>query len=287
MNADWTIDCGPDGTILFGSQQSQLPFAIAPEIGDASRDTQDNTLPGVDGSLFGRDTVAGQTVAFGLTALGETDEEATALYDAFRRLWRADSIRSTPGAMATLTAPSGRSTFGRPRRITPALYPPGSAAIGITADFATADDLWYEPEEFITVPLASSQGGGLVSPLKSPLVARGYTTAQNAFVVRGTRSTWPVVTIRGPILNPTVEVPGSFRFSAAASLTYDEYLTIDARPGRQSVTRNGDRSAALTRTSTLLPAAVLPVGPHTMTLSGSASGAPTARLVWRPATTTP
>lgn len=348
MNGDWKLDCGPDGSVLFGSQQSQYPFAIAPEIGDADRDTQDSTLTGVDGTSFGADTVSGQTDAFGLTAIGDTDDEARALYDEFRRLWRADTIRTVPGAVATLTAPSGRSTFGRPRRITPAFYPPGSAAIGITADFATADDLWYGDEEHLEVPIASSQSGGFVfrrysdevgltleetapgsglylpdglmesppgsglySPdgliefpvgsglfsttsrvivsegLTFPLVARGYTTATNGFVVGGSRPTWPVITIRGQILNPVVDVPGAFTFAAPTSLAYDEWLTIDTRPGRRFVSRNGVQSAKLTRASTLLPSASLRPGAHMMTLTGSTSGSPSARIAWRPAFTTP
>ncbi len=349
MSNHWKIDCGSDGVILFGSQSSRYPFAIAPEIGDADRENQDSTLPGVDGNFFGDDTTAGQTVAFGLNAVGETDAEAAALYAAFRKAWRADSIRRTPGATATLTAPSGRSTFGRPRRITPAYMPTGAGAIGVTADFATQDDLWYGPEDYLQVPFALSQSGGFVfreysnvegltlvedpvgsgqyltsglvesppgsgqyltdglleSPpgsgqyattsrvtvsegLKFPLVARGYTTAENTFTVLGDVPTWPVITINGPVLNPTVEVAGQFRFTAATSLRYDEQLTIDTRPGQQTVLRNGNQIASLTRTSTLLPAAALPPGRHTFTLSGSSSsGAPTARIAWRAAYPTP
>ncbi|MBT1542481.1 hypothetical protein KK103_11965 [Curtobacterium flaccumfaciens pv. flaccumfaciens] len=349
MSTDWKLDCGPDGVILFGSQSSRYPFDKAPEISDAERENQDSSLPGIDGNFFGDDTTAGQTVAFGLNALGETDAEAEALYAAFRKAWRADSIRRTPGATATLTAPSGRSTFGRPRRITPAYMPIGSGAVGVTADFATQDDLWYGPEDYLQVPFALSQSGGFVfreysnvegltlaesspgsglylptglteeppgsglyspdglieSPpgsglyattsrvttaegLRFPLVARGYTTAENTFTVLGDVPTWPIITINGPILNPTVEVAGQFRFTAATSLRYDEQLTIDTRPGRQSVLRNGTQIASLTRTSTLLPAAALPPGSHTFTLSGSSSsGAPTARIVWRAAYPTP
>jgi hypothetical protein len=288
VSTDWKIDCGSDGVILFGSQSSRYPFAIAPEVGDADRANQDSTLPGIDGNFFGVDTTAGQTVAFGMTAIGETDAEAEALYAALRRAWRADTIRATPGAVATLTAPSGRSTFGRPRRITPAYMPIGSGAIGITADFATQDDRWYGPQRTLPVPLRLSQSGGFVFPLKFPMVSRGYTTAANAFTVDGDVDTWPVITIKGPILNPTVEVPGCFRFSAALTLLYDEQLRIDTRPGRQTVLRTGSKIAALTRTSTLLAAASLSPGSHTFTLSGSSStGSPTAQIAWRPAYTTP
>jgi hypothetical protein len=288
MSAAWKLDCGPDGSILFGPQSTNLPFAIAPEIGDPSRENQDGTLPGVDGSFFGVDTTGGQTIAFGLTAVGDTDAEANALYSAFRKVWRADTIRRTPGAVATLTAPSGRSTFGRPRRITPTYYPTDAAVIGITADFSTTDDLWYGDEESLTVPFAISQSGGLVAPLKSPLVARGYTTRENTFTVTGEQPTWPIITIRGPVLNPQVEVAGRLLFAASTSLAYDEWLTIDTRPGLRSVLRNGSRIAALARSSTLLPSASIPPGAHTFTLSGSSStGNPTATIAWRPAHSTP
>ncbi|TDW69180.1 hypothetical protein EDF51_106164 [Curtobacterium sp. PhB25] len=288
MSKSWQIDCGSDGIILFGPQSSRYPFAIAPELGDPDRETQDSSLPGVDGTFFGIDTTAGQTIAFGLTAVGETDEEARQLYAALRRVWRADSIRSTPGAMAKLTHPSGRSTFGRPRRFTPAFYPDAAGAVGATLDFATSDDLWYDEPDYIRVPLAVSQSGGLVEPLVEPLVAYGSTTAANTFTVKGEVPTWPVITIEGPIVNPTVEVTGRFRFTAATSLRYDETLVIDTRPGRQSVLRNGTQIAALTRSSTLLTDASLPPGNYTLLLSGSSSsGAPTARADWLAAYPTP
>lgn len=348
MSNTWQIDCGPDGSILFGPQSTRYPFAVAPELGDPERTDQDSSLPGVDGNLFGVDTVGGQTISFGLTAVGETDEEAATLYRALHNVWRADSIRSTPGAVATLTAPSGRSTFGRPRRFTPTFFPNGAGAVGATCDFATQDDRWYGDADYLQVPLAISQSGGLVereysaggmsltpsadypgffdttglepapngsgmflpgelpetspgsglyatssrvllrSGLKEPLVARGYTTSANTFHVDGDMPTWPVVTVQGPIVNPTVEVTGRFRFTANTSLRYDETLVIDTRPGRRSVLRNGSQIAALTRTSTMLSDSALPPGNYTLILSGSSSsGAPTARVDWRAAYSTP
>ena len=349
MSNSWKLDCGPDGTILFGPQSTRYPFSADPKIGDSDRQTQDADLEGVDGALFGIDTTAGQTIAFELTAVGETDDEANALYAAFRKAWRADSIRSTRGAVATLTAPSGRSIFGRPRRITPIYYPDRAGVVGIVADFATRDDLWYGPEQFLSVPLAVSQSGGLVerhyapgesfgvvevisgtnlyavgqlaqsptetglylpgpiaeSPsgsglfplpagqllydgLKEPLVARGYTTQANAFVVGGDMDTWPTVTIRGQILNPGVEVAGVFRYATQTSLAFDESITISTRPGARSVLRNGDQIASLTRTSDLLSSAALSPGSHTLTLTGSAStGTPEAVISWRAAYSAP
>lgn len=288
MAQNWTIDTGDGVPLAFGSQQSGYPFSDAPEFGDPDRTAPDKHLPGVDGTVFGVDTLGGQTVTFALNALGEDDDEAEARYAAFRSKWRDPALRGQAGAVATLTSPRGRRAFGRPRRNVPHLYPPGAGAVGITADFETTDDLWYGPEEVLPVPLALSQGGGLVSPLRSPLVARGYTTQANTFVVGGVVPTWPVITLRGQVVNPAVEVAGVFRFAAGTSLAYDEWITIDTRPGRRSVSRNGTRIAALTRSSDSLDRAALNPGAHTLTLTGSASsGNPSASIAWRAAYPTP
>lgn len=346
MNSTWMLDCGPDGTILFGPQTTRYPFSKEPTIGDTDRTVQDAVLDGVDGSLFGVDTTAGQTIAFELHAIGNDDFEAAALWAAFKRAWRADSVRSTRGATATLTAPSGRSIFGRPRRCTPTPYPDGAGAVAITADFATRDDLWYGPEQTHRVEIGTTQGGGFVfddttplegpveqpagsgfytttglpeSPsssgfyapdgleeypygsglygttravrrrgLKFPLVARGYSTQANTFVVDGELNAWPVFTIHGQILNPSVRIDDTFTVTYPGSLNYDETLTIDTRPGRRSVLRNGTQIAALSRSSSLLSSASLTPGAHTLTLTGSSSsGSPDAVVTWRSVYPTP
>lgn len=127
-----------------------------------------------------------------------------------------------------------------------------------------------------------------MSPLRSPLVARGYTTRANTFVVGGELDAWPVITIHGQILNPGVRVDGLFSFTYPGSLRYDETLVIDTRPGRRTVLRNGTQIAALSRSSSLLEAAALAPGSHTLTLTGSSSsGSPDAVVSWRSVYPTP
>jgi hypothetical protein len=261
-----------------------------PDIGDPDREVDDKSNARADGLQFGSDFIGGRTVGLSFGVEGSTPDEARGAYERLATIWRADAVRNTPGALAELVSDSGRSAFGRPRRLAPSAFhlmntPP---QIDIEADFAQADDLWYGQEDVVTVPLVLSQGGGLVAPLKSPLVARGYTTRANSFVVLGTKPTWPVITIRGAILNPGVEVAGVCRFAASTSLAYDEWITIDTRPGRRSVLRNGQKIAALSRTSDPLTRAALTPGAHSITLSGSsATGTPTASISWRAAYPTP
>lgn len=347
MPGSWSLRYpGVDVTFAEGSGVTlrEFPGESSPTITD-----EDYLNVRVDGSSMGVDTIGGRTIPLSFAIDGPTEAIVRGRWAQLRSWWRADAVRSTPGAVAELVSDQGRSAFGRPRRIEPTLAWYHDPVMTVEADFAAVDDLWYGAEDSLQVPFALSQSGGFVfreyadgdgptlvedpagsglfstaglvespagsglyapdvlveSPsasglyattssgvvregLRFPLVTRGYTTSANTFEVAGEEATWPVITIQGPVLNPTVEVAGKFRFSAATSLKYDESLTIDTRPGRQTVLRNGSRIASLTRTSSLLSDAALPPGSYTFTLSGSSStGAPTAQITWRSAYSTP
>lgn len=276
----------PGTDIPFGPTATGLPISAAPEYGPTDLSVDDQNGARSDGVILGQDFRHGTTITFELHAIGATRDEAAALATAFMTAWRGDAIRSTPGAVAELRAPSGRSALGRPRRaaLDETLARHGKYAI--TVDFVTIDDVWYGDVESIEVPIALSQSGGLVGPLKSPLVSRGSSTRQNAFVVGGTLPTWPTITMNGSILNPVVAVAGRFQYAAATSLKYDENIRIDSRRG--TVLRNGSQLAALTRSSDLIEDALLDPGAYTLTLSGSSTtGNPTAEIAWRSAFPTP
>lgn len=347
MPGSWSLRYpGVDVTFAEGSGVTlrEFPGESSPTITD-----EDYLNVRVDGTSMGVDTIGGRNIPLSFAIDGPTEAVVRSRWAQLRSWWRADAVRSTPGALAELVSDQGRSAFGRPRRIEPTLAWYHDPVMTVEADFTAVDDLWYGAENSLRVPFALSQSGGFVfrqyasgdgptlvedpagsglfstaglvespagsglyapddlieSPAgsglyattskvviseghKFPVVARGYTTSANTFEVVGEEATWPVITIQGPVLNPTVEVAGRFRFSAATSLQFDESLTIDTRPGRQTVLRNGTRIASLTRTSSLLSEASLPPGSHTFTLSGSSSsGAPTAQISWRSAFSTP
>ncbi|UWD83662.1 phage tail family protein [Curtobacterium flaccumfaciens] len=277
----------PGQDVIF-TDESGIYLRKHPEVADYDIAIDDADNVRGDGSQVGQDFHGGRTIGLTFGVLGRTEAELRKRASILAGLWDAASVRSRPGELAELVSDAGRSAFGRPRKIAPSDVFPEANMQTVEAQFRQVDKLWYGPEDSLEVPLALTQGGGLVSPLKSPLVARGSTSAANVFVVEGEQPTWPVITIRGPISNATVEVAGLFRFTAASSLRYDEWLTIDTRPGQRSVTRNGSRIGSLTRSSSLLPSAALPPGSHTLTLSGSsASGTPSAQIIWRAAYSTP
>ena len=282
MPGPWSLRY-PGVDVTF-SDASGVFLREAPDIADYDIETDDFANIRADDSQFGHDFHGGRTIGlvFGIT--GSSEAEMWDRFEGLASVWNAAAVRSTPGAVTELVSDRGRSAFGRPRRIAPSDVYPEAGMLSVQATFRQAGKLWYGEPDTLQVPLGLSQGGGLVAPLKEPLVARGTTTRQNTFVVGGREPTPIVATIRGAVLSPVIEVAGCFRYASAASLAFDDWLTIDTRPGRQSVSRNGTKIASLTRTSSLLTDGFLPPGSHTLTLSGSsASGSPTASIDWRSA----
>ncbi|QKS14795.1 hypothetical protein HUN59_14860 [Curtobacterium sp. Csp2] len=267
---------------------SGIYLRVTPDIADYDIADGDVDSARADGTQVGMDFHHGRTIGVTFGILGSSEAE---MWDRFNQLasyWNAAAVRSAPGALAELVSPRGRSAFGRPRKISPSDVSPEAKMMTVQTTFRQVDKLWYGAPDQLTVPFAISQGGGLVAPLKEPLVARGYTTRANTFTVAGSEPTPFVATIRGAILNPGIEIAGVAKYAAQTSLAYDETLTIDTRPGRMSVLRNGTKIASLTRNSDLLTDGVLSPGPGSLTLTGSSStGNPTATLMWRSATLAP
>lgn len=282
--ADWRL-VYDDVDLAFGSIRSGYVFPSAPEFGSPELTNDDAARPRGDGVLFGQDTRSGTTVTFAIDVVGSGEAGVLSKLSPLAAAWRADSIRQTPGATATLVADTGRVTFGRPRRFAHSHAARKDGLIQVTADFATADDLWYGDEQSARVNLVPPSGGGLVAPLASPLSTTPTSDRSTSIRVDGELPTWPVFEVAGPITNPVIEVVGLFRLGFSLSLAYDQKLVVDTRPWARSILRNGASVAgALTSSSARLSRASIPPGSHETVLRGtSATG--TASLVtrWRPA----
>jgi len=285
MPADWTLTY-PGTSLDFGSIRSGYVFRTAPEISDPERETDDERLPRADGVAFGRDYFGGRTITFELDAVADGEAALRASVGRLAQAWRADRVRSTPGAMATLVARHAggeRLIYGRPRRFATidTVTPQGVSAV--VADFATADDRFYSvTEHSAVVSLVPEPTGGLLAPLASPLTTSVSSRRTTVVDVGGVLGAWPVVTIEGPIADPVVEI-GPVTLAFTIGLNYDHRLVIDTRPWARTVLRNGASFAgALTRRSTRLSRAEIPPGRHQFVLRGSsATGTATARLAWR------
>ncbi|WNN93973.1 minor tail protein [Arthrobacter phage Nitro] len=276
--------------LAFGSIESGYVFTTAPDLGAREIEHEDERRPRTDGVSFGQDFMAGRTLTFELDVSGADEADAKAKLARLSRAWRADAVRNTPGATATLTSGSGRVAFGRPRRFASNddLQPQGLSTV--VADFATADELWYGgTEQGVTVSLVPTPSGGLMAPLAAPLSTTISSDRSQGVTIGGELPTWPVFEIRGPVTNPSVELVGALRMDFRLVLAYDQKLVIDTRPWARSILRNGASVAGtITRTSTRLARAALAPGAYEFVLRGTANtGNPSATIRWREAYITP
>ncbi|SFN66062.1 hypothetical protein [Mycetocola miduiensis] len=287
MAGKWLVSSGTATVEIWESSGHPVVLTSAPEIGYGVR-TDDVSMPGGDGIIFGADELDGSSILLTLD-IGDLLSESAAVsaLQQVRQVWRADQVRRTPGAVSTLEAPSGRLTFGRPRRFSHDDTYRKQGLIRATCDFTATSDLWFSGvENEASVTLVPSPGGGLIAPLQSPLATTETSDRSTAFTVTGEVSTCGIYEVEGPLIDPVVEVVGLFRLEYRGTLAFDEVLTIDTRPHVRTARRNG-ASVSLAPTSTRMSQTALPPGRHELVLRG-ASEAGTARVTarWRDAFTT-
>lgn len=285
---EWTLSY-PGTSYTWGYPWGEVINLTAPDLGVADIRADDADQPRRDGRLFGFDYRSGLTITFELglsTRAGEL--AARDLAETLRRAWRADPVRSSPGAVASLTARHvgrERVTYGRPRRCGTVDQAAPQGYIAAVADFVTVDDLWYSPTvESQTITIAPPLGGGLTGSLASPLSSTGSSDRSLAVTVGGAMPAWPVITIYGPITNPVVELVGLWKFELLTTLAYDRSITIDTRPWARSVLLNGGGSAAgaLSRRSPRLVDAGIPPGTYEAVLRGvDETGSARATVAWQ------
>lgn len=276
-------------TVTFGLDDSTLPAFLteAPDLGDLDIETADARRPRGDGLLFGKDFLGGRTITLPLAISAPTEAEALAIYQTLRTAWRADKVRLTAGATATLRfrrAGRERLVYGRPRRFAEDLTLARQGVIKVVADFAAADDVFYDvTEQAKAVGLVATPSGGLVGPLGSPLSTTASSDRSVAITVDAPVPAWPTITISGPVTNPVVEVVGLWRMEFRATLAYDQTLVVDTRPWARTVKRNGSNLAgSLTRQSTPLSKAQIPSGTYELAFRGASdTGTATATVRWR------
>ncbi|MDV6291260.1 hypothetical protein R2F25_38260 [Streptomyces sp. UP1A-1] len=183
--------------------------------------------------------------------------------------WDAEAVRrrfATPAVLRTMQGGRARRFYGRPRKPAPAgskLTKQGYTPVVCT--FACVDSKAYDDvEQIARANLVPPDHYGLVGPLTTPLTMTAESASKNAgeVVVGGTKPTWPVITIYGPISNPVCEVVGRWKAGLDLTLGVGERVVIDPRPWVRTVMRNGNASVAgkLTRGTPQLKDMRLPRG---------------------------
>lgn len=272
---------------VFGEGTDYLtnpPAPGAPEItaGDVARDQS-------DGVRFGRDFRAGRTITFDIDLHNADDVwEAAAKLEA---AWLADPVRLKPGAKSTLRyCRHGklRRVYGRPRKLEGKLDNAWAADnILYTGEFITEDHKFYADEQqTAVVDFVPPESGGLVSPVVAPVTTVARSSVQGQYTNGGVVATPPVITIYGPISNPTVELLNQWKFSFTGTLASDDYVVVDPSAGTVLTHFQKNWAGKFTADSPALSELLLPVGPGTIVLRGTdQTGTSRVELAWRDAYT--
>lgn len=206
----------------------------------------DQDRPSGDGRYVGVDRKGAPAHALSLALLGEgvssVEREASArvLASQLAVVWNAPAVRGRVGAVAELTV-GERSAIGRPREYVPDDDGLWDGTAEAALQFAAVDDRWYGPEQVTRVQFVPEMTGGLPVPAEVPFVLGGGSGQADQIVqLGGDVEAFPVFELHGPIVDPWIDVPGVGRLVLNVTLAYDQVLTVDTRPWRQVVRRNGN-----------------------------------------------
>lgn len=293
----WRLSYGT--TVLeFGTHDTGYPLTKQVEIGSVTMESTDTNRPMGDGILFGEDRVRGRLFRFQGAHLDRAPKTTSRAWDRpldsariIARAWAADEVRTKPGAVASLEhVDRGVIVYGRPRNRTADLELVRQGWSTWDGEFATVDPLFYSAtEQVVTTQVAAGAAGGMVFPLRFPLVTTAVVSSRRWLASAGTSPSPATVVFRGPSTNPTAELlgpDGSVRWSVSVSggLAYDETFTIDARPWARGMTLNGSPAPGRVRGDKVDALQVPPgVSELRYTASADPTGASTCTIRWRDA----
>ncbi|MEJ6490699.1 hypothetical protein PQI23_13315 [Leucobacter sp. USCH14] len=261
-------------------------------------EVEDVRPAGADGLWMGRDTIEPGAVTVHVKIdfsskpwpIKERVRRAMEVRSELARVWRADAVRSTNGELAELTLGGSVVIEGRPRR---PQFDDVDQSVGlIFADlpfipasveaFPVREDggTWHSVEVGIVAPVGRS---GWVFPLVFPIQNLEPDVRSTWFEVAGDIDASCIVSVYGPLqAGAEVEIASGFKLVTKRDLAYDEVAVADARPGRMTLTVNGEPSNFIAPTSARLAELKLTPGPHQVSLRGiSPQGTARARIEWR------
>lgn len=259
--------------------------------GSSSYRVQDTDNPVDDGGWFGRDYLNGPTYQFTLGFRNDFGDVQDTV-NRFRTAWRADAVRSTPGALSALTFQQAGKVYrlwGRSRDF--ALQPTTVAddhwRTGV-ASFKVATP-YVEENQFnqVVVKLLEPIGdGGVTLPADIPfdldLGSPGSQARQGAAVVGGSAPAHMTVAIKGPttgsLTGARVYGPG-WSIQLQRPVAYDQTVYIDTR--REAVYVNGVSTPSMVSARDRLGVQLLP-GSQIIGFDGNdPSATATATFGWR------
>lgn len=216
--------------------------------GAAVRDAP-SERPRGDGQRWGRGYRAGRSVTIDIITDCYTEADGLDAAAELGATWDAAQVRSVPGAVSVMRfAQAGRvrRVYGRTGKLDPANTGiDWTGWVGHQAEFVTVDQFFYDDASVQTVvPFIPTALGGLVGPQTGGWLATTRGVASGRVAVGGSAPAWLTWTVRGPIVNPTIEVLGRWSATLQMTLAYDQSVTVDPTPWARSVRRNDGASFA-------------------------------------------
>lgn len=260
----WELINSADESYLFGEGTRFRLSAGGLDFGSVDPEVQDAARPQGDGDLFGRDFLRGPELQF--TFQARDGLSVWPHHDEFKQVWRADTVRSTPGAYSILRYRQAGVTYrylGRGRKFD--LVPmqnKNDQRQNITATFKLKDpERYIEPADSSTRSLTlrlvqSDPDGGIVwtPDLTWPIEFRRSSQARTGEVTVGGRRAAPFkITVYGPVSGTLSKIALSgdgWAIQTSATLQHDQKLVIDT--AQNTILKNGSSVAGtLSRTSHL------------------------------------
>ncbi|MEU5742078.1 hypothetical protein ABZ784_29305 [Streptomyces tendae] len=179
----------------------------------------------------------------------------------------------------------------RARRIDPEYRQVIHGYVPVDMEFLAHDPTFYADEESTTeIPLGWLTGGGFAAPVVAPIYVQDGTLAADrpGWVTNlGDADAWPVIRISGPCANVTViNVAAGRQLSLPTlSLTTGQWIEIDTRPGRRTVTReNGGNASTYLSPASRIDQFAIPPGESEMRWTAfDNTNTARMRLTWRDA----
>lgn len=286
LNNQWELD-----GVVFG-QDAEIDTEAEVTPSTYGLRTQDSPSPVGDATMFGRDLIEPDVWGFKLFTNVEDEQNALRLRSTLAKVWRADDVRKTPGAVKVLRyrmAGRTRRVYGRPRRFdAPLDNRMFSGLIAITCDFKLASELFFDDVEQ-NIPVRASQStssGGFLVPFTVPLtLSSSLTPRATTFTVGGELPTPGIFDFKGPSTDAALEIDGAMRVQLTGTVPVGVTVTVDARPWVMSIYRDdGAGTAGLLNRRTRLPRLLLEPGAHEVTYSAyDPTGASGGAVRWHDA----
>lgn len=214
--------------------------------GRRSYRTQDQPVPRAGGRLFGRDEPEARTLAWTIHCEAPGDPAGVrALERDLAAAWTDEGTYRRPGAtrplrMRGVGSTETRRVLGRPRRYSADDSGAVFGLIGVTADFATVDGLFYADNPVaVALDIVTAQDTGLAGPWQGPLADAGTAASRPGILdVPGQVPTRYIeVVFEGPVTYPAVEIVGVGTVTVQVELLAGQRVELAVHPSMRRADR--------------------------------------------------